>query len=212
MLTGSSHGEKEPKNCNLCRSGTQHQKLGTDFAGEKPNQKWGTFPPHFNFDSRKSLGNPAVELATQERNKTIAPSGTNKNTYEVLGKVEPQSRLDEQRKPSMWVGCSVIAARRMEVFGAEYSDPKTSSEHTNRSKVWLDAANRKRELWKSTPWNKLRRNLFRLQMRVYKAIRAGDKRKAKSLQKLILKSYAARMLAIRQVTQLNAGNQFGDKK
>lgn len=44
-------------------------------------------------------------------------------------------------------------------------------------------------------------------MRVYKAIRAGDKRKAKSLQKLILKSQAARMLAIRQVTQLNAGKK-----
>jgi group II intron reverse transcriptase/maturase len=42
---------------------------------------------------------------------------------------------------------------------------------------------------------------------VYKAIRAGDKRKAKSLQKLILKSYAARMLAVRQVTQLNAGKK-----
>lgn len=63
------------------------------------------------------------------------------------------------------------------------------------------------ELWKSTPWNKLRRNLFRLQVRVYKAIRAGDKRKAKSLQKLILKSYAAGMLAVRQVTQLNAGKK-----
>jgi group II intron reverse transcriptase/maturase len=42
---------------------------------------------------------------------------------------------------------------------------------------------------------------------VYKAIRAGDKRKAKSLQKLILKSYAARMLAVRQVTQLNTGKK-----
>lgn len=62
------------------------------------------------------------------------------------------------------------------------------------------------ELWKKIPWKKLRRNLFRLQVRVYKAIRAGDKRKAKSLQKLILKSYAARMLAVRQVTQLNAGS------
>jgi group II intron reverse transcriptase/maturase len=42
---------------------------------------------------------------------------------------------------------------------------------------------------------------------VWKAIRAGDKRKAKSLQKLILKSHAARMLAVRQVTQLNAGKK-----
>jgi len=63
------------------------------------------------------------------------------------------------------------------------------------------------ELWKNIPWKKIRRNVFRLQMRVYKAIRAGDKRKAKSLQKLILKSCAARMLAIRQVTQLNAGKK-----
>ena len=35
----------------------------------------------------------------------------------------------------------------------------------------------------------------------------GDKRKAKYLQKLILKSKAARLLAIRQVTQLNAGKK-----
>jgi len=63
------------------------------------------------------------------------------------------------------------------------------------------------ELWKKTPWRNLRKNLFRLQCRVFKAIRAGDKRKAKNLQKLILKSQAARMLAIRQVTQLNAGKK-----
>jgi group II intron reverse transcriptase/maturase len=42
---------------------------------------------------------------------------------------------------------------------------------------------------------------------VFKAIQVGDKPKAKSLQKLILKSRAARMLAIRQVTQLNAGKK-----
>ena len=63
------------------------------------------------------------------------------------------------------------------------------------------------ELWKSLPWKKFRRNLFRLQKRVYKAVRAKDLRKARSLQKLILNSYAARFLAIRQVTQLNAGKK-----
>ncbi|WP_333456958.1 reverse transcriptase domain-containing protein, partial [Microcoleus sp. herbarium5] len=42
---------------------------------------------------------------------------------------------------------------------------------------------------------------------MFKAIQVGDKQKAKSLQKLILKSRAARMLAIRQVTQLNAGKK-----
>jgi len=42
---------------------------------------------------------------------------------------------------------------------------------------------------------------------VWKAVSVGDKRKAKYLQKLILKSRAARHLAIRQVTQLNAGKK-----
>lgn len=63
------------------------------------------------------------------------------------------------------------------------------------------------ELWKKLPWKKFRRDLFRLQKRVFKAVSVGDKRKAKYLQKLILKSKAARYLAIRQVTQLNAGKK-----
>ncbi len=63
------------------------------------------------------------------------------------------------------------------------------------------------ELWRTLPWKKFRRNLFRLQRRVYKAVRANDLQKARSLQKLILKSTAARFLAIRQVTQLNAGKK-----
>ena len=68
-------------------------------------------------------------------------------------------------------------------------------------------SNNASESWKTLPWKKFRRNLFRLQKRVYKAVQVGDKQKAKSLQKLILKSTAARLLAIRQVTQLNAGKK-----
>ncbi|MDV2999164.1 MAG: hypothetical protein N5P05_002762 [Chroococcopsis gigantea SAG 12.99] len=63
------------------------------------------------------------------------------------------------------------------------------------------------ELWKNLNWKKFQKNLFRLQKRVFKAVQVGDKRKAQSLQKLILKSFAARLLAIRQVTQLNAGKK-----
>lgn len=64
-----------------------------------------------------------------------------------------------------------------------------------------------REFWKSLPWRKLRRNLFRLQCRLFKAVREGDRLRVKRLQKLILKSRSARLLAIRQVTQLNAGKK-----
>ncbi|NEQ82595.1 MAG: RNA-dependent DNA polymerase [Moorea sp. SIO2I5] len=63
------------------------------------------------------------------------------------------------------------------------------------------------ELWKSQKWKQLRRHLFRLQRRLYKAVQAGDHRKARSLQKLILKSRSAQLLAIRQVTQLNQGKR-----
>ena len=63
------------------------------------------------------------------------------------------------------------------------------------------------ELWKSLPWKKLRKNLFRLQCRLYKAMRANDKKRVNSLQKLILCSRSARLLAIRQVTQLNVGKK-----
>lgn len=63
------------------------------------------------------------------------------------------------------------------------------------------------EIWKRTQWKKLLKNLFRLQKRIYKAMQNGDTRKVRSLQKLVLKSRAARMLAVRQVTQLNQGRK-----
>lgn len=63
------------------------------------------------------------------------------------------------------------------------------------------------ESWEFLPWKKFQVTLFRLQKRVYKAVRAEDMQKARSLQKLILRSRAARFLAIRQVTQLNNGKK-----
>ena len=63
------------------------------------------------------------------------------------------------------------------------------------------------ESWWSLDWTKFEKSLFRLQKRVYAAIRAKDLKKAKKLQNLILKSSSARLLAIRQVTQLNNGKK-----
>lgn len=61
--------------------------------------------------------------------------------------------------------------------------------------------------WEFADWKGFQKVLFRLQRRIFKAIKVGDKAKAKRLQKLILSSHAARMLAIRQVTQLNTGKK-----
>ena len=63
------------------------------------------------------------------------------------------------------------------------------------------------ESWKNLPWKQLQKNLFRLQCRVWKAIRAGERNQAINLQKLIVKSRSARLLAIRQVTLLNLGKK-----
>lgn len=68
-------------------------------------------------------------------------------------------------------------------------------------------SNNTSESWRKLPWKKLQRNLFRLQRRIYKAVREGDKLKARSLQKLLFKSTSAQLLAIRQVTQLNTGKR-----
>ncbi len=63
------------------------------------------------------------------------------------------------------------------------------------------------ESWEKLPWKKFRKNLFRLQCRLYKAIRANNRKRVLNLQKLILRSRSARLLAIRQVTQLNTGKK-----
>lgn len=63
------------------------------------------------------------------------------------------------------------------------------------------------ELWTSINWGKLRREVFHLQTKIYQAVRGKDMDKCLRLQKLLFNSYSARMLAIRQVTQLNKGKR-----
>ena len=61
--------------------------------------------------------------------------------------------------------------------------------------------------WEYADWKGFQKVLFRLQKRIFKAVREEDQAKARRLQKLVISSYAARMLAIRQVTQLNTGKK-----
>lgn len=59
--------------------------------------------------------------------------------------------------------------------------------------------------WKALPWKKFQKTVFRLQTRIFKARRDGNRKLATKLQKLLLNSKAAIYLAVRQVTQLNQG-------
>lgn len=56
-----------------------------------------------------------------------------------------------------------------------------------------------------TPLEEIQKNRVRLQKRIYKAQKAGNYKLVRMLQKLVLKSQAAKLLAIRQITQLNTG-------
>ena len=61
--------------------------------------------------------------------------------------------------------------------------------------------------WKSLPWKKFQKNLFRLQHRIFKAAKNNDKDSVKNLQSLLLGSKCSKYLAVRQVTQLNVGKR-----
>jgi len=61
--------------------------------------------------------------------------------------------------------------------------------------------------WQELPWTKMERAVFKLQKRIYQAAQAGDVRTVHKLQRLLLKSWSARCLAVRRVTQENQGKK-----
>jgi len=63
------------------------------------------------------------------------------------------------------------------------------------------------EDWKDVPWRTLEKRIFRLQKRIYRAQSRGNEKAVRSLQRLLIKSWSARMLAVRRVTQENQGKR-----
>ncbi|HDN27499.1 MAG TPA: group II intron reverse transcriptase/maturase [Thioploca sp.] len=61
--------------------------------------------------------------------------------------------------------------------------------------------------WSKLIWGKIEKRLFNLQKRIYKATKAGNFKKAKSLTKLLLRSSCAVLLGVRRVTQDNQGKR-----
>ena len=59
--------------------------------------------------------------------------------------------------------------------------------------------------WQDIPWKKIHRHVFRLQKRIYRATQQGRVRIARKLQKLLVKSWYARLLAVRRISQDNRG-------
>ena len=61
--------------------------------------------------------------------------------------------------------------------------------------------------WASINWAKVHRKVFKLQKAIYAAVKSGQKAKARRLQRLLQKSWYARLLAVRKVTQDNQGKK-----
>lgn len=61
--------------------------------------------------------------------------------------------------------------------------------------------------WKTLPWKKIERQVFKLQKRIYQASHRGDIPTVHNLQRLLLTSWAAKCLAVRRVTQDNRGKK-----
>jgi RNA-directed DNA polymerase len=67
------------------------------------------------------------------------------------------------------------------------------------------------EGWETLPWKQFERNVFRArrapEKRIDKATLRGDFKQVRNLQRLLLRSYSARCLAVRRVTQDNRGKR-----
>jgi RNA-directed DNA polymerase len=61
--------------------------------------------------------------------------------------------------------------------------------------------------WSALPWKDIERSVFKLQQRIYRATKRGNARTVHKLQRLLINSRAAKLLAVRRVTQDNQGKR-----
>jgi RNA-directed DNA polymerase len=59
--------------------------------------------------------------------------------------------------------------------------------------------------WDAVDWRTAEQNVRRLRQRIFTASKAGDLRKVRNLQKLMLRSRSNTLVSVRRVTELNAG-------
>lgn len=62
--------------------------------------------------------------------------------------------------------------------------------------------------WSQVDWSKIQYKVTKLQTKIYAASKAGDKTTVVQYQKTLVQSYAARLLAVRRVTQDNKGKRI----
>ncbi len=71
----------------------------------------------------------------------------------------------------------------------------------------MSTANSPMYEWKDVHWKQIERTVFKLQKRIYRASCRGDRKTVHKLQRLVMTSWSARLLAVRRVTQDNRGKR-----
>lgn len=61
--------------------------------------------------------------------------------------------------------------------------------------------------WDAIDWRHQEDEVRRLRLRIFKAAQAGEQKKVRNLQKLMLRSWANTLVSVRQVTQRNTGRK-----
>jgi len=61
--------------------------------------------------------------------------------------------------------------------------------------------------WDGVDWRSVEQDVRRLRQRIFAATRAGDWKKVRNLQKLMLRSRANALMSVRRVTEVNAGRK-----
>jgi len=61
--------------------------------------------------------------------------------------------------------------------------------------------------WYGTDWDQAERDVGRLRQRIFAASQAGDLKKVRNLQRLMLRSRANALISVRRVTEVNAGRK-----
>ena len=77
--------------------------------------------------------------------------------------------------------------------------------HAHKARYSIHTSAQPMYEWNTLPWPTFQRRVFKLQKRIYQASRRGEVKAVHRLQRLLMKSWAARCLAVRRVTQDNRG-------
>jgi len=87
-----------------------------------------------------------------------------------------------------------------------------SAESSGNKSMNSTSVDRAKCQWNSINWNKANKTVKNIQFRIFRATREGDVQTVRRLQKLLIKSYDNKLLAVRQIAQLHTGTYAANKK